>query len=61
MTNIPWRASIFQRLRDGIRFVLWFSLAVNCGIVAFYSVLFTYQFCRFGWTWAKNALFGEPW
>lgn len=57
----PWHASIFQRLRDGICFILWLSLALNCGIAAVYSVMFTYRWFQHAWEWASANWFNAPW
>lgn len=57
----PWHDTLLQRLRDLIRFLLWSSLTINCGIACYYSVLFTNRFFRHAWDWACKTLFLEPW
>ena len=60
MSN-PFKADIFGKIKNIIRTVLWGALAVNCGILAWYSVHWTLYLCSFSWRWALRTLFAREW
>lgn len=53
----PWHNSVFHKLRETIRFVLWSALTANAAIAAYYSVKFTAKVFDIGWQWLENNAF----
>jgi hypothetical protein len=57
----PFRPDIYQTIKNIIRTTLWVALAINCGILAYFSIWFALYFCSFGWRWAVRTWFSQEW
>ena len=57
----PWGDNVLPKLRNVLRFALWVCLVVNALMLAFFTILFSYQFLTHLWGWCRRVLFDGSW
>lgn len=56
----PWKSTVFQLLRDSVRFVLWLCVAINGLMFGVFTICFLYQWLWCLWEWCVREIF-QPW
>lgn len=60
MSN-PWRLSIFDALKNLIRFLLWMAVTVNAAMLSVFSIIFMYHFLHHLWDLLARTWFATDW